>query len=123
MVIHAHPPCLSATEGLQPRRPQRLTLSTGGSTAWPRSSTSSWPRASSGNLRWARLCCEMTYNGDSASCPALRWPWPPRSSSGAKCETCRVVRVTRLVNGLRICSDCDGRLSDGSAPSTDDSAS
>ena len=26
---------------------------------------------------------------------------------GRKCETCSLIRVTRLINGLRICSDCD----------------
>ncbi len=32
----------------------------------------------------------------------------PQVFIGRKCETCGLIRVTRLVRGLRMCSDCDG---------------
>jgi ribosomal protein L37AE/L43A len=47
----------------------------------------------------------------------------PQVFIGRKCETCGLIRVTRLVNGLRMCGDCNGLLSAGSAPPVDDSAS
>jgi hypothetical protein len=45
----------------------------------------------------------------------------PRVFIGRKCESCGLIRVTRLVSGLRMCSDCRILLGAGSTAPTVDS--